>query len=374
LNRKKIHIVSFDVPFPADYGGVIDVFYRLKSLSELGYEVHLHTYEYGRGEQTELTNYATVYYYKRTRSFKHVLSKRPFIVQSRKNKELMNNLQKDNAPIIFEGIHTTYFLEDPRIQQRLTFVRMHNIEHQYYYELAQKSSFFKRWFYFLEAYKLKKYQHILSNASTIFAVKSSDIAELKKFNERVVLLPVQILSLHRIDNDIKPYALFHGNLSVPENENAALWIIDTLKNELDEKFPLIIAGKNPSNNLIEVCNGKSIQLIANPTHSEMNDLLIHAHIHVLYTAVPAGVKHKLIACIQSSGHILVNQNMIPEKAFNSFCIIQNTPEEYKNAFLQLKLQKLTLEKFENRKKFIAEFYNNHSSVEIITNLLERGAV
>ena len=28
-----LHIVSFNVPLPADYGGIIDVFYRLKSLA-----------------------------------------------------------------------------------------------------------------------------------------------------------------------------------------------------------------------------------------------------------------------------------------------------------------------------------------------------
>ena len=30
-----VHIVSFNVPYPADYGGVIDVFYKLKSLHSL---------------------------------------------------------------------------------------------------------------------------------------------------------------------------------------------------------------------------------------------------------------------------------------------------------------------------------------------------
>ena len=28
----KLHVVSFQVPFPPDYGGVIDVYYKLKAL------------------------------------------------------------------------------------------------------------------------------------------------------------------------------------------------------------------------------------------------------------------------------------------------------------------------------------------------------
>ena len=31
-----LHVIAFDVPYPANYGGVIDVFYRVKALSEAG--------------------------------------------------------------------------------------------------------------------------------------------------------------------------------------------------------------------------------------------------------------------------------------------------------------------------------------------------
>ena len=62
----KLHIVSFDVPFPTNYGGVIDVFYKLKALHKQGVEIYLHVYEYGIGEQKELLNYCKeVFYYPR---------------------------------------------------------------------------------------------------------------------------------------------------------------------------------------------------------------------------------------------------------------------------------------------------------------------
>ena len=53
----KLHIVSFDVPFPPNYGGVIDVFYKIKALHKLGVKIILHTFDYGRGKPTELNNY-----------------------------------------------------------------------------------------------------------------------------------------------------------------------------------------------------------------------------------------------------------------------------------------------------------------------------
>ena len=40
ISIKKLHIVSFDVPFPPNYGGVIDVFYKLIELKKLGVEIH----------------------------------------------------------------------------------------------------------------------------------------------------------------------------------------------------------------------------------------------------------------------------------------------------------------------------------------------
>ena len=128
--HKKLHIVCLDVPFPADYGGAIDMFYRIRALHKLGFELVLHVFEYGRGKQKELEKYGEVNYYPRSRSVLHLLSSRPFIVQSRKNNRLLQNLLKDDAPILFEGIHTTWCLEHEAIQRRITFVRMHNVEHE----------------------------------------------------------------------------------------------------------------------------------------------------------------------------------------------------------------------------------------------------
>ena len=48
--NKHLHIVSFDVPYPPDYGGAIDVYYKLKALHEEGIKIYLHCFEYGRGE------------------------------------------------------------------------------------------------------------------------------------------------------------------------------------------------------------------------------------------------------------------------------------------------------------------------------------
>ena len=51
-----LHIISFDIPYPANYGGVIDVYYKAKALSEKGVKVHLHCFQYGRKPSMVLEN------------------------------------------------------------------------------------------------------------------------------------------------------------------------------------------------------------------------------------------------------------------------------------------------------------------------------
>ena len=83
---KHLHIVSFNVPYPPDYGGVIDVFYKIKALKEAGVQIHLHCYEYGREAAPELdTLCKSVNYYHREKRLRDLSSLKPFIVKSRRD-------------------------------------------------------------------------------------------------------------------------------------------------------------------------------------------------------------------------------------------------------------------------------------------------
>ena len=56
--RRLIHIVAFDVPYPADYGGVIDIFYKIKAIYDEGFDIKLHIYYYGhKHSKSELRKY-----------------------------------------------------------------------------------------------------------------------------------------------------------------------------------------------------------------------------------------------------------------------------------------------------------------------------
>ena len=369
MTNNKLHIIALDVPFPADYGGAIDMFYRIKALHELGVELTLHVFEYGRGQQPELEKYAAVHYYKRSRSILHLFSKRPFIVQSRFSKELLNNLLKDDAPILMEGLHTSGMLEHHELVKRVTMVRMHNIEHEYYLELAKNASFLKRLFFRLEARKLERYNSIIKQAKAVLAIKESDRRYFEMFNSSSYHVPA-FFELPQFElNATKPFALFHGNLSVAENENAAIWLIKTLQSALSEAFPLIIAGKNPGERLVKLCNRDHVKLIANPSESELNSLQESAQIHVFYTEAPSGMKLKLMNVLGTQGHILCNKNMLGYDGLEEFCLIENESEHFEKRFIQLKEKPLPKSEYETRKSFISEHFNSKLRCEIIIKLI-----
>ena len=113
LSKNYLHIISFDIPYPPDYGGVVDVFFKLKALSQCGAKIILHCYEYGRQHNDELNKFcAEVNYYPRNISKGKFLSKLPYIVSSRSNEKLLQRLLKDDYPVLMEGLHTTFFLND----------------------------------------------------------------------------------------------------------------------------------------------------------------------------------------------------------------------------------------------------------------------
>jgi hypothetical protein len=69
-------------------------------------------------------------------SIDHFSFRLPFIVNSRKSEELIQNLQKDNYPILIEGIHCSYYLYTGKLTNRIVLLRLHNAEFEYYHHLA----------------------------------------------------------------------------------------------------------------------------------------------------------------------------------------------------------------------------------------------
>lgn len=311
---KSINIISFDVPFPANYGGVIDVYYKLVALKNAGVKIYLHCFEYGRKHSKELENLCEkVYYYKRKTGLASHFSVLPYTVKSRQSKQLEENLLSNNYPILFEVLHTCYLLKDARFANRKKIYRHSNIEHEYYKELAKsENDFLKKIFLKLEVFKLKRFENILHNTNLILAVnkKDADYFSQKYPKVKTVYLP----SFHQnnaitINEGIGSYCLYNGNLSVSENYEAAIWLIQNVFSKVNLK--IIIAGLNPPQFLIsEIAKYKHIELISNPFQTQMDELIANAHIHTLYTKQPTGLKLKLLNVLYAGRFVICNANMV----------------------------------------------------------------
>lgn len=369
--KQKLHIVSFQNPYPPTYGGVIDVYYKLKALKNAGVYVILHTYYY-KDRFDEMENLRDVadeiYFYKRKEGLIEQLSLLPYIVNTRKDEQLFENLLKTDAPILYEGLHTCYTLSDERLKSRLKIVRMHNVEHDYYMGLCRASdSLYKKLFYGLEAWRLKRFEKQLSMAQYIMAISENDRDYfLRKYpSVNTKLLPCFYDDEPpRRETGKGDYILYHGNLAVDENINAATWILENIASRLP-KYKFMFAGSNPNERLVsEAKKHKNVILIANPTQKEIDDLLIDAHINLLITFQPTGVKLKLLNALCKGGFVVANSLMVSGSGVEALCEVVDEVDD-----IVEKIKTLMDCEFGGRCDNLDAIYSNRKNIEKILGLL-----
>lgn len=325
-----LHIVSFDIPYPANYGGVIVIFNQIKALQAQGVKVILHCYQYGdRKPQPELANYChEIYYYKRSRSIIYQASLLPFIMRTRQSSALLKRLKKDRYPILFEGMHTAGLIWHPSLKSRQKLIRMHNVEWQYYESLSQltpATAPLEKAYYFSESIKLQRIEpKVVLHADEIITISSTDEAYYRALKANTQYIP----AFH--PNDVVEslsgkgeYVLFHGKLSVPDNELAAMWLIREVFSDFD--IPFVIAGMAPSERLKDlVSQYDHIRLIENPDDEQMSSLLSKAHINLLLSFQSSGVKLKLINALFRGRFCIVNDHMVKGTGLAKLCYVKNS--------------------------------------------------
>lgn len=375
MEHPSLHIIAFAIPYPPNYGGVIDVFYKIKALHAQGVRIILHCFEYQRERSPEVEALCEkVYYYKRSIGWKNQLSLLPYVVLSRKNEELLNNLLKDNHPILFEALHTCYYLQDKRLRNRLKIYRESNIEHHYYRHLAkaETGSCKKRWFYLVESWKLYLFQKILKHADVSLVVSREDYRYLKNHfpDKDIRYLPSfqendQVSSLTGRGD----YVLYHGNLSVNENEKAAFFLIEEVFGGTE--IPFVVAGLSPSPKLMEAAKRHSnIRLVASPSHNEMTQLIKDAHINVLVTFQATGLKLKLLNALYTGRFCLANKEMLAGTGLETLCVVaSNVPDAIRAKALELLGKDFTEEEKAKRTEVLGKHYSNRRNAEEIIHII-----
>ncbi len=375
MSGNRLHIVSFDIPYPPDYGGAIDVFYKIKALAEAGMKIYLHCFEYGREHSNELEQYCEqVWYYPRHTGIRGLSLRRPYIVNSRKSKLLLSRLQEIDAPILFEGVHTSCYLNDAYLKNRVKIIRAHNIEHEYYRHLyVKESNLFRKLFFKTESNLLKSYEYRLGNASGFATLSIADADFFKKqypLAATSFIAPFHAFDEVTIEYGKGDYVLYHGNLSHPENREAALYLLHEVFPHINTKA--IIAGTNPNKDIIDACNQlQHVTLVINPSRDEMSTLIREAHIHTLPTFQATGMKLKLLYALFAGRHVIVNKDMLHGTGLDTVCTIANDASSFIHQINLLADKPFTAQDAEQRKSLLADNYDNKKNAELLIKSLAR---
>ncbi|MET0760416.1 MAG: hypothetical protein ABWZ56_08340 [Flavobacterium sp.] len=342
MQNKKLHIISFDNPFPPVYGGVIDVFYKIKALHELGIEIYLHCFiDEIKEENSVLKQYVKeVYYYKRNKKniFK-LLSRFPFAVVSRYHKALISNINNVEAPILFEGLQTTFAMHEHHFKNRKLMLRLHNLEANYFSGLAKsETNLAKRTLFGLEATKYKSYQKIISKFDATFTLSVSETNYVQEHFGNANYIPV----FHGNETVVKlsefgKFALYHGDLRMADNKRAVAFLIKVFKKIPDYK--LVIAsgcGADFVKNKIITTSNVSFVSIENQEH--LNQLLEEAHLNVMLSFQQSGTKLKLINSLYKSRFCIINRNMVDDENVRNLCEMAESKAEFINVVNRLKNQ------------------------------------
>ena len=314
--NKHLHIISFDIPYPATYGGAIDVFFRIQSLAKLGVSITLHCFYKGElHHYPELESLCRdVYYYPRKTSWKQMLQWRPYAVVSRTSANLLPRLLQDNDPILFEGLVSCALLDHPLLARRNKYVRECNIEHTYFHALGKDArSLGNKLYYYIDALRLRFFENKVRYATAIFSIAHQDE---QHFLSHYPKLPVIYLpASHPNSQIIVPeglgqYVLYHGNLDVAENYDAARIIACNIAPRLPD-LQFIIAGRYHNHVLDGITQKLSnVQLLRNPDEQQMKELITDAQIHLLITQQATGLKLKLLNVLYQGRHVIVNDKMV----------------------------------------------------------------
>ena len=370
-SSKKLQLVSFNIPYPPNYGGVIDVFYKIKELYQLKIDIYLHCFEYDRPQQKELEKYCKkVFYYHRSSKIKSFFSPIPFVVKNRENNLLINNLKKTNAPILFEGLHTTFPITKTTFNVK-TFVRAHNIEHNYFKGLAKsESNILKKAFLLLESNKLKKYQSILKKVTGVFSISPS---EQKYFSTQFKKKATYIPAFHnghqsRTHKKNGSFILYHGDLRISDNIKAAKFLIDVYK---DSPYQLTIASNEFTSIKNTADKHKNIHLKKIDNQKVLETLFKEAHINTLITFQKTGIKLKLLNALHKGKFIIGNSEMIIDTGLETLCELANTKMEILEKTKYLFTKEFSEVEIDNRRDLLKSFSPTESAKKMIAIIFKQ---
>ena len=149
-----------------------------------------------------------------------------------------------------------------------------------------------------------------------------------------------------------------------ENNEAALYLVYKVWNDMD--LPLIIAGSNPSKELVKsVEQHPNIQIKTNLGVEEINSLIENAQINLIPTFQDTGIKLKLINALYKGRFCIANSKMVKDTGLEDLCIIADDPQLMHQQIRKMYDTHFAESEIEKRKQILYSNFNNQRSAEIL---------
>jgi len=343
------------------------VYYRLKALKEAGVSTTLHCFQYGRKEATELSQVCDhVHYYQRITGWRGLSITKPYIVSSRRSRPLLRNLLSDDAPILFEGVHCCHYLDHPSLRDRFKAVRLHNVEWEYYAQLASaEKRFLKRLYLQTASRRLKRFERILTNAELLLPISPGDTTYYSQTHNNVHYLPAFHSNSEVTSKPGKgDFVLYHGNLSVNENHEAAMFVLKHVFT--GERFRAVIAGKEPHPSLLrEAQQRPNVIVAANPSTSQMRELICDAQVHILPTFQSTGMKLKLLNTLFAGRWVVTNSAMVEGTGLESLCLVAKDATAMKSDIIRCLGSDFSMDEVNQRIKLLGLFDSSYNAAQLV---------
>jgi hypothetical protein len=365
-----LHIISLTIPYPPNYGGVIDIWYKLKALHNQGIRIILHCYEYNRKPHKILEKYCEkVFYYPRKKTLYSLFSTTPFIIQSRKTEALINNLTLDNHPVLIEGVHSMWVAEDCRMKGRKIWLRTHNVEFDYFKSLFKvESTWWKKGYFYMEMLKLKFYEQRPFPVNGIFCIAPNDKAFFSRFNNNCTLI-TPFHGHHKVTSTTGPgkFILYHADLSVGENQRNGVFVA---KLSIDFPLPLIIAGKSPGSALKQnLSKYTNVEIREDLAKDKMDELVKNAAVILLPANQTTGFRLKLLTSLYTGRHIVASPEMVENTGLEHLCHVAWNHQQWISVIRELAAMPFDHSEKKKREDALANFSDAYNARKITGQIL-----
>jgi hypothetical protein len=288
----------------------------------------------------------------------------PFSVVSRNSADLLKNLQINDAPILFEGLKTVYWIHKNHLTDRNKILRLHNIEHHYFQGIsASETNFFRKIIFTAEAAKFASFEKVISKFNKVLTLSNFENRHVQSEFNNAAYIPVfhGNEKVEQLDG-IGKYALYHGDLRMSDNLRVVFSLIAIFREIPQVK--LVIAG-NAKGDVVrqKIGNATNISFVQIDNFTHLTSLLREAHVNLIFSYQKSGTKLKLMTALFNSRFCVINDNIMDDEQVSGLCEHASSDAEIKAKVLEL--QNKAYNGFEQRRNVLETYMNDHHNAQLL---------